>query len=55
MTLSKRPCTVNRKRKHQIALYEELALEEAKDMSQDGIRNEEAVELSLTEYWMNAL
>jgi hypothetical protein len=46
MTLRKRQGTVNRKRKHQIALCEELALEEAMDLSQDGVRNEEAVDLS---------
>jgi hypothetical protein len=32
-TLSKREDTVSLKRKHQIALYGELALEEAVDMS----------------------
>jgi hypothetical protein len=46
MTLRKRHGIVNQKRNHQIALCGELALEEDKDMSQDGVRNEEAVELS---------
>jgi hypothetical protein len=49
MTLRKRQGTVNRKRKHHIALCGELVLEEAKDLSQDGVRNEEALELWQTE------
>ena len=46
MTLRKRQCTVNRKRKNRIALCNKLALEEATDLSQDAVRNEEVMDLS---------
>jgi len=40
MTLGKRGDTGNRKRKHWIALYEELTLEEGMDLSLDYRLNE---------------
>jgi hypothetical protein len=43
MTLRKCEDTGNRKRKHYIALCGELALEEAVDVSQDGLRSEQMI------------